>query len=335
MLAPSTIIRLEPGAVVLLDQTRLPGEQVERRCASTVDLVDAIRSLAVRGAPLLGVAGAMGVALAAECAPDDPTEFRRAVTAAAAQIAAARPTAVNLAVGVQVALAAAEGRWDDPEAVRAATAAAARGLHDDEVERCRAIGRHGADLLAGSRRICTICNAGALATGGWGTALGVVRELRDRGAQPTVWVPETRPLLQGARLTAWELGADGIEHRVLPDAAVASVLARGEVDAVVVGADRIAANGDTANKIGTYALAVLAHHHDVPFVVAAPRTTIDPATPDGAAIPIEQRPAGELGDAVAAGSPVANPAFDVTPAALIGAIVADDGVHRPPFAFGA
>ena len=162
-----------------------------------------------------------------------------------------------------------------------------------------------------------------------------MRELRDRGAQPTVWVPETRPLLQGARLTAWELGADGIEHRVLPDAAVASVLARGEVDAVVVGADRIAANGDTANKIGTYALAVLAHHHDVPFVVAAPRTTIDPATPDGAAIPIEQRPAGELGDAVAAGSPVANPAFDVTPAALIGAIVADDGVHRPPFAFDA
>ena len=336
MPAPEAIIRLEAGAVFLLDQTLLPARPVERSCEDVDALIDAIRVLAVRGAPLLGIAGAMGVALAAERAPAGPG-FRGAVEADAARIAAARPTAVNLAVGVAAALAAAAGRWDDPAAVRDATAACARSFHVDEVERCRAIGAHGAALFGPGARICTICNAGALATGGYGTALGVIRRLHEDGAEPFVWVPETRPLLQGARLTAYELGATGIDHRVLPDGALAGLFAEGLVDGVVVGADRIAANGDTANKVGTYGLAVLAHHHGVPFRVAAPRTTIDPATPDGAAIPIEERPRAEVSGpapgTVPETSPVRNPAFDVTPAALIDAIIVEDGVLRPPFAF--
>ena len=338
MTPPDAIIRLEPGAVVILDQTRLPAATVERRCADVDDLIDAISVLAIRGAPALGIAGAMGVALAAEQAEAD-AGFEAAVRAAAARIAAARPTAVNLAVGVAAGLAAAEGAWGDPARVRALTAEAARGFHADEVDRCRRIGAHGAALFGDGARICTICNAGGLATGGYGTALGVIRRLHEDGRAPSVWVPETRPLLQGARLTAWELAQAGIEHRVLPDGAIAGLFGRGLVDGVVVGADRIAANGDTANKVGTYGLAIIARHHGVPFYVAAPRTTIDPATPDGAAIPIEERPRDEVAGpppgTVPAPSPVHNPAFDVTPAALIDAIVTEDGVLRPPFALGA
>lgn len=331
-LAPTDIIRLEQGAIVVLDQTLLPQEQRERRCATVPDLVDAIIVLAIRGAPALGVAGAMGVALAAERAPDDPAAFRRSVLADAAVIAAARPTAVNLAVGVRQALGAvAEDVWDDPPRARAALADAARAFHADEVRRCEAIGAHGAELFPDGARICTICNAGALATGGYGTALGVIRSVHAAGRLGGVIVPETRPLLQGARLTAWELGRDGIPHRVVPDGAVAGLFARGDIDGVVVGADRIAANGDTANKVGTYALAVLARHHGVPFHVAAPRTTIDPATPTGAEIPIEERAREELGATVPVTSPVWNPAFDVTPASLIDAIITEDGALRAPF----
>ncbi len=330
-LEPADIIRLEADDVILLDQTLLPQRRVERRCTTVAALIEAIHVLAIRGAPALGVAGAMGVALAAAQAGLEPTTFRRDVTAAATMLAAARPTAVNLAVGVRYALAAAAAAWDDPVGARQVLADAARRFHAEEVARCRAIGDHGAALLPDAARICTICNAGALATGGYGTALGVIRSLQQQGRAPQVWVPETRPLLQGARLTAWELGEEGIAHRVLPDGAVASRFARGEVDAVLVGADRIAANGDTANKVGTYALAVIAHHHGVPVYVAAPRTTIDPATPDGGGIPIEERSAQELGDTVPAGSPVTNPAFDVTPAALIDAIITEEGVLRAPF----
>jgi methylthioribose-1-phosphate isomerase len=331
MLTPTDIIRLDGGTIVLLDQTRLPQARVERRCGTVPELIDAIRVLAIRGAPALGVAGAMGVSLAAEQAPSAPAAFRRAVTADAAQIAAARPTAVNLAVGVRHALEAAAGQWDDPPAARAALAAAARAFHADEVRRCEQIGVHGAALFGEGARICTICNAGALATGGYGTALGVIRSVHAAGRLDGVIVPETRPLLQGARLTAWELGQDGIPHRVVPDGAVAGLFARGAIDGVVVGADRIAANGDTANKVGTYALAVLAHHHGVPFHVAAPWTTIDLETPDGAAIPIEERGRDELGDTVPSGSPVWNPAFDVTPAALIDSIITESGCMRAPF----
>ncbi len=339
-LAPADIIRLEPGAVVLLDQTRLPGEAVELRCGDVAGLIAAIHVLAIRGAPALGVAGALGVALAAQLAPDEATRFRSSVVEAAAALAAARPTAVNLAVGVEVALAAAADHWGAPPAARRAITVAAERFHADEVERCRQIGRHGASLFAAGARICTICNAGALATGGYGTALGVIRYLHESGANPFVWVPETRPLLQGARLTAWELAEQGIAHSVIPDGAIGSRLALGLVDGVVVGADRIAANGDTANKVGTYSLAVLARHHGIPFYVAAPRTTIDPATPDGGGIPIEERSRDEVARAgsqqvVPVGSPIVNPAFDVTPAALIDAIVTEDGVVRPPFTFRA
>jgi methylthioribose-1-phosphate isomerase len=330
-LAPADIIRLEQGAVVMLDQTLLPQVRQERRCTSVPDLVDAIIVLAIRGAPALGVAGAMGVALAAQQAPDEPEAFRRSVLADAAIIAAARPTAVNLAVGVRYALDAAADAWAEPVRARQVLAAAADTFHIDEVGRCEAIGAHGAALFGDGARICTICNAGALATGGYGTALGVIRSVQAAGRLGGVIVPETRPLLQGARLTAWELGQDGIPHRVLPDGAVAGLFARGEIDGVVVGADRIAANGDTANKVGTYALAVLARHHGVPLYVAAPCTTIDGATPDGAAIPIEERGREELGETVPATSPVWNPAFDVTPASLIDAIITENGVLTAPF----
>ncbi len=317
--------------MVILDQTRLPAARVERRCTTVPELVEAIRVLAIRGAPALGVAGAMGVALAASRAPDD--DFARAVARDASVIAAARPTAVNLAVGVRAALAAGHGL--EPAPARDAYRTAAERFHGDEVDRCRRIGGHGAALFPADARICTVCNAGALATGGYGTALGVIRRLHDDGARPTVWVPETRPLLQGARLTAWELATTGVPHHVLPDGAVASRFGLGLVDGVVVGADRIAANGDTANKVGTYALAVLARHHGVPFYVAAPRTTIDAATATGADIPIEERPRDEVAGegTVPEDSPVVNPAFDVTPAALIDAIITEDGVVRPPFAF--
>jgi methylthioribose-1-phosphate isomerase len=338
MIAPTDIIRLEEQAVVILDQTRLPGERVERVCATVPELVVAIQELAVRGAPALGVAGAMGVALAASHAPDQPEQFRRTVLAEAAALAAARPTAINLSVGVEAALAAAAEQWATPAAARRAIAHAAEAFHVAEVRRCEAIGRHGAVLFAANARICTICNAGALATGGYGTALGVIRRLHEEGLSPMVWVPETRPLLQGARLTAWELAQDDIAHQVIPDGAIASRFGLGLVDGVVVGADRIAANGDTANKVGTYGLAIMARHHGVPFYVAAPRTTIDPSTPTGTAIPIEERPRAEVAGVVgrltvADESPIVNPAFDVTPAELIDAIITEDGVLRAPFDF--
>ena len=340
MIAPTDIIRLEARAVVILDQTRLPSERVERECATVSELVVAIRELAVRGAPALGIAGAMGVALAARQAPDEPEAFQRTVLAEAAMLAASRPTAINLSVGVQAALEAATGLWATPTAVRSALTEAAMAFHLAEVQRCEEIGRHGATLFAANARICTICNAGALATGGYGTALGVIRRLQDDGRSPSVWVPETRPLLQGARLTAWELAQDGIAHHVIPDGAIASRFGLGLIDGVVVGADRSAANGDTANKVGTYGLAIMARHHGVPFYVAAPNTTIDPSTPTGAEIPIEERPRAEVAGVagrltVSDQSPVVNPAFDVTPAALIDAIITEDGVLRAPFDFSA
>jgi methylthioribose-1-phosphate isomerase len=297
----------------MIDQRVLPNrlEFVEAR---TVDeLCDLISDLAVRGAPALGAAGAMGVALAAVRGEDLP--------AAAAQLAATRPTAVNLAWGAQLALAA-----EDPvaEAVRIAA---------EDVARNRAIGAAGAALLPHGARVLTHCNAGHLACVGYGTALGVIRAAHEAGKEPTVWADETRPVLQGARLTAWELDQLGIPVTVIPDVLAGSLLAGGEVDAVVVGADRIAANGDTCNKVGTYPLAVLAHRHEVPFYVAAPTSTIDQGCPDGAGIVVEQRSGDEVSwlggtritpDGVAA----ENRAFDVTPADLVTAWITEEGVHR-------
>src|SRR5213080_1416710 len=308
VLDPEQIIRLEADRVVLLDQRRLPDEEAELVCRSAADVADAIRTLAVRGAPAIGIAGAYGYALAAARGEDLGSAF--------SVLEGARPTAANLGWALREVRSAL-----DP-------AARARELHNEEVERCRQMSAHAAELLAPGSRALTHCNTGALATGGQGTALGGLREAWQRGLLRHVFVGETRPLLQGARLTAWELEADGIPHTVVADAAAGSLLAGGEVDCVLVGADRIAANGDTANKIGTYPLAVLAERHGVPFYVVAPSSTVDLGTPSGAEIPIEERDPRE----VSSRFPARNPAFDITPAELITAIVTELGIHRAPYA---
>ena len=308
MLKPESIIRLEDDCVVLLDQRRLPEEKVELRCASSAEVAQAIRALAVRGAPAIGIAAAYGYALAAARGED--------LDSAAGVLAASRPTAVNLEWALREVRAA-----RDP-------ANRAREIHAEEVERCRRMSEHAAGLVGEGSSALTHCNTGALATGGVGTALGALREAWARGLVQRVFVDETRPLLQGARLTAWELEADGIPHTVIADSAAGALLAAGEVDCVFVGADRIAANGDTANKVGTYPLAVLAARHEVPFSVVAPSSSVDLTLDSGAEIPIEERDPGEVNARFGAW----NPAFDVTPAELIGAIVTEHGVHRAPYA---
>ncbi len=325
----------------MIDQTRLPAEEATLRCETPQEVVEAIRRLAIRGAPAIGIAGAMGVALAAAraaAAAGDEAAFRARVAADAAALRAARPTAVNLAWAVDAQTALLDGHPGPPAAAAAALADAARRIHDDEVERCRRIGEHARALLTRGARIMTHCNAGALATGGYGTALGVVRAAHAADPSVRVVVPETRPLLQGSRLTAWELGREGIAHTLITDSMAAATMAAGAVSHLVVGADRIAANGDVANKIGTYGLALLAREHGIPVIVAAPTTTVDPATPTGAGIPIEERAADEVRGIALHGRPaapadarVANPAFDVTPARLVSAIVTELGVHRPPY----
>jgi methylthioribose-1-phosphate isomerase len=306
-LDPDRIVRLEQDAVVLLDQRKLPDDVVEVRCENAADLADAIRTMVVRGAPAIGVAAAYGIALAS-VRGDDLVEADRVLRTS-------RPTAVNLAWAL-------DEMRDDPSPDHA------RRIHADEVDRCRRMAAHTADLLAAGTRALTHCNAGGLATGGYGSAVGALLTAFDRGLLAHVWVDETRPLLQGARLTAWELERASIPHAVIADSAAASLMAAGEVDCVITGADRIAANGDTANKIGTYSLAVLAHHHGIPLYVVAPSTTVDLATPVGSGIPIEERDPAEVTARFAA----RNPAFDVTPAALISAIVTEHGVHRAPYA---
>lgn len=310
-LKPADILRLERDHVAILDQRRLPEAEVTLECRSSQDVVEAIRTLAVRGAPAIGIAAAMGYALAAGLGED--------LEAAAATLAGSRPTAVNLAW----ALAEMRRTGTEPQAL----AARARQLHADEVERCRVLSEHGAGLLDPGSRPLTHCNTGALATGGIGTALGAIIAASRRGNVAHVLVGETRPLLQGSRLTAWELERAGIRHHVIVDGAAASMMVRGEVSHVLVGADRIAANGDVANKIGTYALAVLASHHRIPLVVVAPTSTLDLATASGSGIPVEERG----GDEVTRRFPVRNPAFDVTPATLVTAIVTEAGVHRAPY----
>jgi methylthioribose-1-phosphate isomerase len=294
--------------VVLLDQRRLPDEEVELERRSAARVAAAIRGMAVRGAPAIGVAAAYGYALAARRGDD--------LDEAVELLLASRPTAVNLGWAIR------EMRtWDGDPGERAVA------LHHEEVERCRRMAEHAAGLLAPGTRALTHCNTGALATGGIGTALGALREGYARGLVEHVFVDETRPLLQGSRLTAWELERAGIPHTVIADAAAGALMARGEVEAVLTGADRIAANGDTANKIGTYTLAVLGAHHGIPFYVVAPSSTVDLETPTGAGIPIEERAAAE----VTPRFPARNPAFDVTPAPLIAAIVTESGVREPPY----
>jgi methylthioribose-1-phosphate isomerase len=300
-------LRWHEGALFVLDQRRLPGDEIWLRCDTAQQVAECIRSMAVRGAPAIGLAAAYGMALAAQ-AGEDPAS-------AAARLRQARPTAVNLAWAVDHALGA-----DDPLAI-------AKKLHAEQLEADRRLAAWGAERFNEGDRALTHCNTGPLATGGFGTAGGVLRAAWERGRLAQVWVNETRPLLQGARLTTWELQRAGIPFRVIADSAAGGLIARGLVDRVVVGADRIAANGDVANKVGTYPLAVLAARHGVPFYVAAPVSTIDPQTASGEQIPIEERDPDE----VTAHGEAFNPAFDVTPAELITAVFTEAGVLEPPY----
>ncbi|WP_409471764.1 S-methyl-5-thioribose-1-phosphate isomerase [Streptomyces sp. HC307] len=335
----------EGPVVVLLDQTRLPAEEVEMVCTDAPALVEAIRSLAVRGAPLLGIAGAYGVALAAARGFD--------VDEAANALAGARPTAVNLSVGVRRARSAylaALARGGSAGSAAEAALAAARQLHREDTEASARMAAHGLALLdellpGGGHRILTHCNTGSLVSGGSGTAFAVALAAHRQGQLRRLWVDETRPLLQGARLTAYEAARSGMAYTLLTDNAAGSLFAAGEVDAVLIGADRIAADGSVANKVGSYPLAVLARYHHVPFIVVAPVTTVDPDTPDGASIEVEQRPGYEVTEVAApnvpvtgagGGVPVAplgtqayNPAFDVTPPELVTAIVTEEGAVSP------
>lgn len=326
---PKPIAWTPERTVRILDQTLLPTEECYLELTSVEAVAEAIRTLRVRGAPLIGIAAAMGVTLSARS-----EHTLDAVCAAAATLGATRPTAVNL-------------RWALARMERKAAEAIARGddLHRALVEEadaiweedrtmCARIGALGAELIGGDAQVLTHCNAGALATGGIGTALAPVYTLHQAGHRVAVIVDETRPLLQGSRLTAWELARAGVPATLIADGMAASRLRRGDVSCVIVGADRIAANGDVANKIGTYGLALAARAHEVPFYVAAPSSTLDPHTPDGARIPIEERGSDEVAAwrghrAAPDNIPVWNPAFDVTPAALVTAIITDRGVFPP------
>ena len=317
------------GKVILLDQTRLPGEEAYLELAHWREVADAIATMRVRGAPAIGIAAAYSVVLAAH-AEEGVSEVQRACE----ELARTRPTAVNLSWAVgrmrDVAERTAAGELSTLLLAEADRIAAEQDAAD------RAIGKLGAGLLPDACRILTHCNAGGLATYSYGTALGVIKEAHRQGKVAFVWVDETRPLLQGARLTAWELQREGVPMAVICDNMAGHIMSRGEVDAVVTGADRVAANGDSANKIGTYTLAILARYHQLPLFIAAPLSTVDLDVADGSAIPIEERDPGEVtgcggGTVTPAGAAARNFAFDVTPEELISAIITERGVARPPY----
>jgi len=326
--------------IVMVDQRKLPVSEIYVTCKSVNEVAKAIKTMVIRGAPAIGVSAAMGVALGAARSKASgtkqfTTEFQRNCDL----LAATRPTAVNLFWAIErMKQSFAEGAQagESVEQLKARLRATADRIHDDDVASCRAIGRHGATVVPAEARILTHCNAGALATAGYGTALGVIRGAVEAGKRVAVLADETRPFLQGARLTAWELIRDGIDTTVITDNMAGAMMQAGQVDMIGVGADRIAANGDTANKIGTYTVAVLAKEHGIPFYVAAPWSTIDLATPDGAAIPIEERSSREVthvGPTQVApeGAKVRNPSFDVTPARYIAGIITERGIYRAPF----
>lgn len=320
---------------VLIDQRLLPTEEKWVACRTAEEVAAAIREMKIRGAPAIGISAAYGLAIVAR--HTEATEldaFRAELSAASELLAATRPTAVNLFWALQRTEAAAKKAGDLQTAREAVVSQALEIAREDE-EMCRSIGRHGAELIAQNSRVLTHCNAGALATGDYGTALGVIRAAKDK--LKWVWVDETRPFLQGARLTAWELMKDEVPIKLICDNMAGHFMSRGQVDAVVVGADRITSNGDVANKIGTYSLAVLCRYHKIPFYVAAPYSTIDMSLTSGKDIPIEQRPIDEVthfGRRVVApeGAPVENPAFDVTPSELVDAIITERGVLKAPYA---
>ncbi|MFG0262025.1 MAG: S-methyl-5-thioribose-1-phosphate isomerase [Novipirellula sp. JB048] len=319
------------GCLELIDQTRLPAECVTRRCQSVEEVFDAIQRLVVRGAPAIGIAAAYGVLLARDPAGAISREsYQRAIK----RLAQSRPTAVNLFWALDRMKATLDGVRDDDQ-LAARLLREATAIHDEDRQMCRDMGRHGAELLTACHRVLTHCNAGGLATSMWGTALAPIYHRHAAGHAIEVFADETRPLLQGARLTAWELAQAGVPVTVLTDSMAGSLLRSGRIDAVIVGADRIAANGDVANKIGTYPLAVLARYHQVPFYVVAPSNTFDRKLAQGDLIPIEQRHRDEVAGPhnvplVPAEADVINPAFDVTPAELITAIVTEQGIIREP-----
>jgi methylthioribose-1-phosphate isomerase len=327
-------------AVRIIDQRLLPAEYVERDLRTLDDVCEAITTLAVRGAPAIGVAGAMGLVVSlAHHRGDSAERFEERMKEHASRIRATRPTAVNLPWAIGRMLERARKSARAPEALLVALRDEADAILEEDRAMCQRIGEHGLPLIADGARVLTHCNAGALATAGVGTALAPLYLAAERGRHIEVYASETRPLLQGSRLTAWELGRAGIPVTVLTDGMAASLMRAGSIDLCIVGADRIAANGDVANKIGTYGVAVAARHHGIPLYVAAPTSTVDPQTPDGDSIAIEQRDADEVRRAFGSltaptSARVHNPAFDVTPAELVTAIVTDRGVFRPPYDFG-
>jgi methylthioribose-1-phosphate isomerase len=333
-------IEWKDDAVVMVDQRKLPGTEVYVTCKTAKDVAKAIKTMVIRGAPAIGVAAAMGIALGmkrstATGTKQFVTEFQRVCDL----MAATRPTAVNLFWAIERmkrTFSDAAQRGLSVAELKARLEDEARAIHDEDVESCRTMGAHGASLVPDSARILTHCNAGALATAGYGTALGVIRAAAEQGKRIAVLADETRPFLQGARLTAWELVKDGIDTTVITDSMAGAMMRLQQVDLVVVGADRIAANGDVANKIGTYSVAVLAKEHGIPFYVAAPLSTIDLETPDGSRIPIEERNDREVTHVGASrltpeGARIRNPAFDVTPAKYVSAIITERGIARAPY----
>ncbi|MDQ7008061.1 MAG: S-methyl-5-thioribose-1-phosphate isomerase [Acidobacteriota bacterium] len=335
-----TPLRWTDGVLELLEQRLLPAEESWIRCSSGREVAEAITAMVVRGAPAIGVSAAFGLALDLRRAAEEGRDLAEELPRAAERLKQARPTAVNLAWAVDRLAGVAERALADglpAGEVAHRIEEEARAILEEDVQANRELGRAGSLLVPDGARILTHCNAGALATAGYGTALGVIRAAVEEGKKVEVFADETRPYLQGARLTAWELQKDEIPVTVITDNAAGHLMARGEIDMVITGADRIALNGDTANKIGTYTVAVLARRHGLPFYVAAPTSTIDPATADGSRIPIEERDAAEVLEyagrrCAPEGVPARHPAFDVTPAELVTAIITEKGVARAPYA---
>ncbi len=333
-------ISFEQDAVVMVDQRKLPAAEVYVRCRSAMDVAKAIKTMVIRGAPAIGVAASMGIALGMERSKATGTrQFAAEFQKTCDLMAATRPTAVNLFWAIErMKRTFAEGAHagESVEQLQSRLRLEAQRIHDEDVASCKAIGTHGASLIPDGARVLTHCNAGALATAGYGTALGVIRGAIEAGKRVRVLADETRPFLQGSRLTAWELLKDGIDTTIITDNMAGTLMLQREIDLVVVGADRIAANGDTANKVGTYTVAVLAREHGLPFYVAAPWSSIDLAIADGSHIPIEERGAREVthvgsNQVAPEGANIRNPAFDVTPHKYITAIITDRGVFTPPF----
>ncbi len=333
-------IDFQEDAIIMVDQRKLPAQEVYVRGRTAPEVAKAIRTMVIRGAPAIGVAAAYGIALGMKRSTAKGTnQFAVEFQKICDLMAATRPTAVNLFWAIdrlKAAFAAGAQAGESPDELSARLMREAQAIHDEDVANCRTMGAHGAAIMPDGGRVLTHCNAGALATAGYGSALGVIRAAVEQGKKIAVFADETRPFLQGARLTAWELVRDGINTTVITESMAGPLMRAGEIDVVVVGADRIAANGDTANKIGTYTVAVLAHEHTIPFYVAAPISTVDLNTPTGDAIPIEerdQREVSHLGTArlTPEGAHIRNPAFDVTPHRYITGIITERGILRPPY----